>query len=145
MREIPDVPEPDLGVEMPKQKQTPAAPQKESGDRQTITFDYVKSNYYRVVHVNGVVGSLTPTGDIHMGAWSQRGPYPQRVTHSITAEGELGQELDRETRQAIVREVEVGIVFSAGVALQVAEWLQGQVALLQEMAEKEIRDEQGDD
>jgi len=98
----------------------PSAPPK----KETIAFDYIKGNLYRVISVNGVVGGLAPNGDIHMGIWSQRAPYPRQVVHEINAEGELGNEVGRDQRDSLIREIEAGLVFNAEMAAAMIGWLQ---------------------
>jgi hypothetical protein len=95
---------------------------------ETISIDYVKSNNFRVVNVNGLIGGVTLTGDIHMAVWNQRRPYPQQVVHEITEEGTLGRELSRKARETdLLREIEVGLVFSPDMAESMIRWLQSRL------------------
>lgn len=104
----------------------------------TVSFDFIKSNHFRVVSVDGVFGGLTPRGSIHMAAWSQRGALPDQVTHEFGPKG-LGKEISRKGSSAFVREYEVGLVFDAGVAKAVIVWLEDKVRDLEaiEAAKKE--------
>ena len=34
--------------------------------KRTVTFDYIKSNLFRVIHADGVWGGIAPTGKIHL-------------------------------------------------------------------------------
>src|SRR5438874_1780807 len=97
---------------------------------QLVRFDYIKSNLFRVIHADGVVGGLTPRLDIHMDFWSERFPIPQRVVHTLTDDGTLGEELktERLTREGIVREVEAGVVLDLEVAKAFREWLTDRIA-----------------
>lgn len=54
---------------------------------QQVAFDYIKSNFFRVVHADGVTGGGTPNGSIHLAFFSERGPIPQREVRSINADG----------------------------------------------------------
>jgi hypothetical protein len=105
-------------------------------ERESITFDYLKSNYFRVVRVNGVVGGIAPNGDIHMAVWNQRSPYPRQVVHAITADGELGPEISRTTRETdIVRELEAGLVFDASMARAIIKWLETRLSELSDLSQ----------
>src|SRR5688572_25870540 len=92
---------------------------------ETIQFDYVKSNYFRVVHVDGAFGGVGANLNINMAIWSQRNALPQQVTHTITAAGTLGDEVReaRVTKEGIVREVEANLVLDIATAESLARWL----------------------
>ena len=87
-----------------------------------LTFDYLKSNYFRVIHADGAVGGVTPSGNIQVNFWSQRNPIPQQVVHAMSESG-LGVELSRTQRAAIVRELEAGVVFDVTTAISIRDWL----------------------
>jgi len=90
-----------------------------------IEFDFIKSNLFRVVRADGFFGGLTPNGgNVHLGVYSERHPYPQKIFHKIT-DGVLGQEdtARREGRKGIVRELEVGISMDIAQAIVLRNWL----------------------
>lgn len=95
-------------------------------DRQTVRFDYVKSNLFRVIHADGAVGALTPGNVVQVGFYSERVPIPRRSVHELTGEGGLGEELPqaREVRDAFVREVDVNVMMSLEAAQGLCELLQ---------------------
>ena len=99
-------------------------------DNRSITFHYIKSNSFRVVHGDGVWGGGTPNGNISMSFWSQRAPIPQTLTHEITPGGDLGDEIARESKQDVIREVEVAVVVSLDVAKSLVTWLEDKVERL---------------
>lgn len=99
-------------------------------DEQRLTFHYIKSNGFRVIHVDGVHGGLTPNLKVQMALFSERSPIPQQVVHRVEpgpTEGtfKLGEEVKeaRVERKDIVREVEAEVVMDPAVAKSVAEWL----------------------
>lgn len=98
---------------------------------ETVTFDYIKSNFFRVIHCDGIVGGLTPNGWIHMAAWSSRRPFPKQVVHELTSETKLGEELSSTSREVdFIREIEADIVFSPAMAEVIIRWLQKRLAEL---------------
>jgi hypothetical protein len=109
--------------------ETPASatqpPQAESTTRYTI--DYVKSNFFRVVHADGVWGTITPMGDIHVDFWNVRSPIPRRLTNEVHANGEV-ETVGAEFRSDWVNEVEVGVVMSVETARSLRDWLTTQLA-----------------
>ncbi len=108
---------------MPKPKD--AAPQKASvgsddGARDDVIrhvkFNYIKSAFYRVVHVDGVIGGLTPRGLIHGSLFSEGPVIPRIVRHEVREDGSLSDGEVVEAREGISREMEVDIVFDETVA-----------------------------
>lgn len=104
---------------------------------QTIKFDYIKGNYFRVVHVDGAFGGNSPRGDIRMSVWNERWPIPKQTTYKLQEGGKLGDEIreERITREAVVREVEVELVMDIEVAKTIQEWLKDKI----NKAEAEIK------
>jgi len=87
-----------------------------------IKFDYIKSNQFRVIHVDGAHGGVSPKGLIQMAFFSERAPIPKRETYSLE-QGKLGQRKKVEQRDAIVREVEVETLIDLQVAKVIVQWL----------------------
>jgi hypothetical protein len=98
-------------------------------ESKTVQFHYIKGNFFRVVHVDGIFGGLSPTGDIFASFFSQRPPIPRLTVQSVNEKGELGEELlpESEIRDGLVREIEVGVVMRPEVAENLIKWLQTQV------------------
>jgi|Deesub1362A_J573_1020465.scaffolds.fasta_scaffold00324_38 hypothetical protein len=91
-----------------------------------VRFDYIKSNYFRVVHVDGVFGGNAPRrGYIHVAVWNERWPIPRQCLYSLEENGKLGKEIEQERvmRDAIVREVEVDLIMSIETAKSLRDWL----------------------
>jgi len=112
---------------MPKDRtQTPPGVDFEA---QTIKFDYIKGNYFRVVHVDGAFGGNSPKGDIRMSVWNERWPIPKQTTYKLQECGKVGDEIreDRISRGAVVREVEVELVMDVEVAKNIRNWLNDKI------------------
>lgn len=103
-----------------------------------ITFEYTQSNLFRVVHVEGATASVTPNLDINLVFWSEHHPIPLEVTHEVSPEGALGQEIGRITRNTIVREVEVSMPISINTARVIIELLETVIKQIEQ-----IQGEQG--
>ncbi len=92
-----------------------------------INFDYIKSNQFRVVRVDGVHGGIAPNGHtIQMALFSERAPIPKRETYKLK-QGKLGERTAVEQRDAIIREVEVEALIDIETAKRIAEWLKGKI------------------
>jgi len=120
----------------------PVAPE---GAPDRVKFDYIKSNFFRVVHADGVFGGLTPRLDIHMDLWSERFAIPKETVHQLKPDGTLGEELreERVVQDAIVREVEVGVVIDVGLAKSMIDWLQDKIDQIEEAQKKRSDQQEG--
>lgn len=99
-----------------------------------VAFDYIKGNFFRVAHVDGVIGAVTPSGMIHFAAYAERSSIPQHMVQEISEDGKLGPEIPSLTvnRNSIVRELEVDLVMTVNVAMALRDWLNNQIELIEE-------------
>lgn len=88
-----------------------------------IALHYLKTNNYRTFHVDGVFGGPTPRGDIYMELFTERAPTPRVVFHQLKEDFSLGEEISRESKEGVIREVEAGIVMNLHTAEIVNKWL----------------------
>jgi hypothetical protein len=109
-----------------------------AADKDKVKFHYIKSNDFRVVHVDGVFGGVTPTGDIFVSVFNQRPPIPNVTVQPVKENGELGEEIlsERVSRDGIIRELEVGLAMRPDVAEAMIRWLQDRLGNIAEMKEK---------
>jgi len=100
---------------------------------QEITFEYIKSNYFRVIHVDGAHGGITPKArGIQMAFFCERQPIPQEETF-LVEEGRLEGPTDRKGRTGIIREVEVEVVMDLPTAKAIKDWLQSRIDQIDEL------------
>lgn len=107
-----------------------------SNDTPTVVpFHYIKSSLFRVLHTDGIIGNITPSGLIFLGLYSERTAIPQVMVHEITDAGQVGPEHpdERVGKKGVVREIEVGAVMSVETATSVIGWLQERVDLVKKM------------
>jgi hypothetical protein len=92
---------------------------------QEVAFDYIKSQYFRVIHADGVIGGGTPQGHVHFALFSERPPLAKRQVHSISSQGVLGAPIVEKTviRDAIIRELDIDVIMTVAVAEQFHQWL----------------------
>ena len=116
-----------------------SAPQEQSKQKKqkTIRFDYIKSNCFRVIHVDGVHGGPTPRVDgVQMAFFSERAAIPTREEHVLTEKSTLGKRIRIEKRDAIVREVEVEAILSIEMAKRLEEWIHEKVEQIKKLRVK---------
>jgi hypothetical protein len=108
-------------------------------EKGTISYDYIKGNDFRVIHVDGVWGGNAPNfGRIHMAVFSERWPIPKRTVNRLIAEGTVGEEIfeERITRNAVVREIEVNLVMDIDTATVMRDWLTDKINKYQQKIEE---------
>lgn len=101
----------------------------------SVPFHYIKSNLFRVIHVDGAVGSIAPSALIFVGLYSERSAIPQIMVHDVTETGQVGPERvsERVGKTGIVREVEIGATLSMETAITLVAWLQEKIDFIQKI------------
>ena len=99
-----------------------------------VTFHYVKSNYFRVIHASGALGGFTPRGELFFSIFNERAPLPD-VTVQAIENGQLGKEIieQRKVSEGIVRELEIGVVMDLTVAQSLVTWLNERIKVAEQM------------
>jgi hypothetical protein len=94
--------------------------------QKTVHFNYLKSPFFRVIHVDGGIGGPTPGGRaIHLALFSERPAIPTQVVNEIAEDGTLGSEIPGATqgKGGIVRELEVDAIMDLTTARILYRWL----------------------
>ena len=100
-----------------------------------LVFHFIKSNFFRVIHADGVHGGVTPRGLIHMAFFSERSPLPQRTSLPFNkADGTAsGMEVTEVSREGVVREVEADVLMTLETAEAFHNWLSAKIDTLKRM------------
>jgi len=106
----------------------------------SVKFHYIKGHLFRIIHVDGAIGGITPQRQIFVSLFSERAALPTLIEYDLSPEGVLGPEKRREGKEGLVREMDVGVVLSIEGAQQLAEFLQKQLLVLKESV-PEVREE----
>jgi hypothetical protein len=96
----------------------------------TIDIYYKKTNNYRTYHVDGVFGGVTPRGKFYIELYIDRSPTPQTIRHKIDEDGKIGDEVNREGKEGIIREIEAGLIMDYDVARSIRDWLDAKIKIL---------------
>lgn len=88
-----------------------------------IDFFYMKSQGYRNYHADGAAGGRTPSGELFLNFYVERGAIPQRERYELKADGQLGGLIESEGKNGIVRDIECGVVLSIRAAKDLRDWL----------------------
>lgn len=98
-----------------KKKSDPTSP--------TVTLDYIKSSAFHSIQADGAIGGITPNGHIHMAFFNERSAIPRRVVHELNEDGTLGPLRQMETRNSIVREMNIDVFMTQDAATELHAWL----------------------
>ena len=93
---------------------------------QEVVFDYIKGEYFRVIHADGMIGGPTPQGQLHIAFFSERPPIPRRLVQPVSPTGVLGSPIPEKTvvRDCnFVRELDIDVMMTFQVAEQFHQWL----------------------
>ena len=102
-----------------------------------LQIHFIKGTCFRVVHANGVWYGGDNQGNIHMTFFNERSPIPKMMVINLDERGAvLGEDLSkRESKQGIVREMEVDIVLSIPAALDLYKTLGENIKAIQSVME----------
>jgi hypothetical protein len=112
----------------------------EKGER--VGVKYQKSNYFRVIRMDGCWGGVGPRGVIQANLYSERPAIP-RKSYLPVENGEIGTEVIEDTEGGLVREVEVGVTMDLGAAISFYIWLRSQMEHMRRQVG--VTDEQWED
>lgn len=97
-----------------------------------VRFEYIKSNFFRVIHADGAWGGISPRGNIHISFYNERAAIPDSSKLVVSDEGLVKPEEFQATSQ-LVREVEVDVIVDLQTAIVLSAWLNNKITILQEM------------
>jgi hypothetical protein len=95
-------------------------------DQKNVVIEYIKSQLFRVVHADGAVGGVTPSGNLHIAFFSERPAIPRMMVHRRNENGTLGDLLPEQTvvRPGMIREMDVDIMIQPHAVGSLIKWLQ---------------------
>lgn len=105
-------------------------PSKTTPQPSQVRVHFIKSAGFRVVHVDGAMGGITPTGNIHIGFYSERPAFPQSVLQGLNADGSAAVIIAEDGKDGIVRELDFDAILSRDVAKALYDWLGDHIAKL---------------
>lgn len=105
--------------------------------RPVVAFDYLKAPNFQSLRADGVIGGITPSGRIHMAVYSERPAIPRRLTHAIKEDGQLGEVVEVQSRDSIVREMSADVFLDLHAAEKINEWLASRIKELKNRVEQD--------
>ncbi len=108
------------------------------GVAQEVAFDYIKGQFFRVIHADGAIGGITPQGLVHIGFFSERPPFARRIVQRAKPDGTLGETVVEKSvvRDAIVRELDVDVIMTYSVLENLHAWIGQRLEELRKLREE---------
>lgn len=90
-----------------------------------VTMFVEKSSFFRVVHADGTLCALSPTGNVCLTFYNDRAGFPKEMVEGVNGEGIVTGEIreKRDEPQGYARELETQIVMSKEAAMRLWRWL----------------------
>jgi hypothetical protein len=101
-----------------------------------MPIHFVKSSQFRVVHASGVWYSGDAQQNLHMTFFNERFPIPKKLVFNLNGQGVIISEdmAQRESKEGIVREMEIDVIFSLPAALEFYKTLGENLKMIQATA-----------
>jgi hypothetical protein len=102
----------------------------------SIEITYTTDRDYRQTYVNGIVGGMTPRGELRFDLFHEYVEVPNQVTYELTGRG-LGEELSKiPEKSPLVRERKIGLTIPIESAESIALWILDKVKEIREIREE---------
>jgi|SRR5579862_3609312 len=107
-----------------------------------LRIEYHKSHSFRVIHADGAYGGTSPRLQLFVAFYSERFPIPQVLTYEVDPTGAPKGEIERESKEGVFREVEIGVTMDLAAAKGFATWINEQVGLLEKRRDEVLNSQQ---
>ena len=99
---------------------------KNTKKRDKINIHYLKNPLYRSIHVDGLIGGLTPRGKISISFYAERLAIPKCEEYKLNETGQVGvlDKVSDDSKDGIVREVEFEAYFDINTIKDFKKWLE---------------------
>ena len=91
-----------------------------------VPVHYEKSNLFRVIHADGVIGNILPSGRaMNIAFYSERLPFPKEDIYDVAADGNMlsPREGGGQRKSGFYREIEMSAVMDWETAKSLSDWL----------------------
>lgn len=98
-----------------------------SKNQRSVNFKYIKSDGFKTVQIDGVIGGMTVKGHLNMNFYIDAPELPKTVKHNIMPSGHLGPELPAAPlglEMTSLREVQLAVNIDILTARTIIQWMQ---------------------
>lgn len=110
------------------------------GNPKTITIHNKILDSYKIIHVDGAFGGITPQGLINLSFYSERVPIPQASDFEILDDGKIGNFIQNSpgSKTGILREYQVGIYMNIQIAKALVDLLNLKLKEYEELTKENL-------
>ena len=98
-----------------------------------IQAKYTKTGASPVLHVDGMFGGLTPSGQLYVAFFSEHAQLPEAEILRRDPEGDTYRPVGADQLQGVVREVGVEVIMTLNVARAFQEWLNVRIKMAEDL------------
>ncbi|NVJ46463.1 MAG: hypothetical protein HWE07_05020 [Cytophagia bacterium] len=89
-----------------------------------IETHYIKNHDFKTVEGSGIFGGLTNNGQININFFTDRAPIPKKIILDVDpSTGKIIQEIERDSKEGVIREVQFGVLLNIETAKNIVGWL----------------------
>lgn len=97
---------------------------KKKEKQQEVRFVFKEADDFKLVHINGVWGGVSPRGELVCNFFFEHTQVPEEEIRFVDEEGALTEKSKRKpSKPIVVRELRVGISMAKEQAVSVANWM----------------------
>ena len=104
-------------------------------DKKQITFNYIKADNFHSMLATGVIGGITLNSLVDMNFFTDRVTIPQKISFAIN-NGQIAKEMNRESKDGSVREVQFGVLMDVNTAKGLVTWLNERIKIIESEIKK---------
>jgi len=101
-------------------------------ENEKLVTNFIKSPDFRTDYVSGIFGGITPHAQISMVHFIERAVLPTKIEYSVEPSTGSVNEIGRESKLGIVREVQGSLIMDLHMAKSMVEWLNEKITLIEQ-------------
>lgn len=103
-----------------------------------IDIHYIKNPGYRQIHADGAYGGITTRSKVNINFYAERKNIPKSEQYTVSDEGGLSEKISTsaDSKDGIIREVELGVYMDVEVAKSLISFIQTKIDLLESIKTK---------
>ena len=104
-----------------------------------VQFVFEEADDYKIAHVNGVWGGVTPRGELVCNFFFEHTPVPNVEIRYVDDKGKLTEKSIRKPSEpSVIRELRVGISLHKEQAISIAKWMLERVKQFEQIQKEDI-------
>ncbi len=107
-------------------------------EEKKIITHYIKNNDFKTIFSTGMYGGITINGLINVNFCVDRTAIPTKTESAVDLNTNTLKEEKKESRDGIVKEVQIGVLMDVNMAKHTVAWLQQQIKQLEDLQKNQL-------